>query len=52
VAPETEYVRMNIGSRQSKRMPGGGIESLRAISWIVAWMQTSTSTTLGCSSSP
>ncbi|KAL6838809.1 hypothetical protein ACP4OV_031523 [Aristida adscensionis] len=38
--PETEYGRMNIGSRPAKRKPGGGIESLRAIPWIFAWTQT------------
>ena len=38
--PETEYGRMNIGSRPSKRKPNGGIESLRAIPWIFAWTQT------------
>ncbi|XP_062208600.1 phosphoenolpyruvate carboxylase, housekeeping isozyme-like [Phragmites australis] len=38
---EMEYGRMmNIGSGPSKRKPNGGIESLRAIPWIFAWMQT------------
>ncbi|CAN6201396.1 unnamed protein product [Urochloa humidicola] len=38
--PETEYGRMNIGSRPAKRKPKGGIESLRAIPWIFSWTQT------------
>ncbi|XP_048541899.1 phosphoenolpyruvate carboxylase 1-like [Triticum urartu] len=38
--PETEYGRMNIGSRPSKRKPSSGIETLRAIPWIFAWTQT------------
>ncbi|CAI5505557.1 unnamed protein product [Closterium sp. Naga37s-1] len=40
VTPETEFARMNIGSRPSKRKPGGGVETLRAIPWIFAWTQT------------
>ncbi|CAI5536883.1 unnamed protein product [Closterium sp. Naga37s-1] len=40
VTPETEFSRMNIGSRPSKRKPGGGVETLRAIPWIFAWTQT------------
>nr|CAB3470623.1 unnamed protein product [Digitaria exilis] len=38
--PETEYGKMNIGSRPAKRKPKGGIESLRAIPWIFSWTQT------------
>nr|AAX98688.3 C4 phosphoenolpyruvate carboxylase [Echinochloa crus-galli] len=38
--PETEYGRLNIGSRPAKRKPGGGTESLRAIPWIFSWTQT------------
>ncbi|CAN6216655.1 unnamed protein product [Urochloa humidicola] len=38
--PETEYGRMNIGSRPAKRKPKGGIKSLRAIPWIFSWTQT------------
>ncbi|GJP58565.1 hypothetical protein CLOP_g443 [Closterium sp. NIES-67] len=40
VTPETEFSRMNIGSRPSKRRAGGGVETLRAIPWIFAWTQT------------
>ncbi|CAI5473126.1 unnamed protein product [Closterium sp. Yama58-4] len=40
VTPETEFARMNIGSRPSKRKAGGGVETLRAIPWIFAWTQT------------
>lgn len=38
--PELKYGRMNIGSRPSKRKPSGGIESLCAIPWLFAWIQT------------
>ncbi|KAG2606770.1 phosphoenolpyruvate carboxylase 1-like isoform X2 [Panicum virgatum] len=38
--PETEYGKMNIGSRPAKRKPQGGITSLRAIPWIFSWTQT------------
>lgn len=38
--PELELGSMNIGSRPAKRKATGGVESLRAIPWIFAWMQT------------
>ena len=41
VTPETEFSRMNIGSRPSKRKASGGVETLRAIPWIFAWTQVS-----------
>lgn len=40
VSPELELSNLNIGSRPAKRKATGGIESLRAIPWIFAWMQT------------
>ena len=38
--PELELTGLNIGSRPAKRKPGGGVESLRAIPWNMAWTQT------------
>lgn len=37
--PEQELARLPLGSRPAKRNPTGGVESLRAIPWIFAWMQ-------------
>lgn len=37
--PEQELGKLPLGSRPSKRNPNGGVESLRAIPWIFAWMQ-------------
>jgi len=38
--PEQEIAGLSIGSRPSRRKPGGGVESLRAIPWIFSWTQT------------
>lgn len=38
--PEQELSALKIGSRPARRRPGGGVETLRAIPWIFAWMQT------------
>jgi phosphoenolpyruvate carboxylase len=38
--PETELGALKIGSRPARRRPGSGVESLRAIPWVFAWMQT------------
>ncbi|MBR0574021.1 MULTISPECIES: phosphoenolpyruvate carboxylase [Pasteurellaceae] len=37
--PELELGKLPLGSRPAKRNPNGGVESLRAIPWIFAWMQ-------------
>ncbi|QDJ12759.1 phosphoenolpyruvate carboxylase [Mergibacter septicus] len=37
--PEQELSKLPLGSRPTKRNPNGGVESLRAIPWVFAWMQ-------------
>lgn len=39
VTPEQELGKLSLGSRPARRGGAGGIESLRAIPWIFAWMQ-------------
>ena len=39
VTPEGALAKLPLGSRPATRKTGGGIESLRAIPWIFAWMQ-------------
>jgi phosphoenolpyruvate carboxylase len=38
--PEAELDALHIGSRPARRTPAGGLETLRAIPWQFAWMQT------------
>lgn len=37
--PEQELAKLPLGSRLARRRSDGGVESLRAIPWIFAWMQ-------------
>jgi len=37
--PEQELGKLALGSRPARRKASGGVESLRAIPWIFAWMQ-------------
>jgi phosphoenolpyruvate carboxylase len=37
--PEQELAKLPLGSRPARRRSDGGVESLRAIPWIFAWMQ-------------
>lgn len=39
ITPEQELAELPLGSRPARRRNGGGVESLRAIPWIFAWMQ-------------
>jgi phosphoenolpyruvate carboxylase len=39
LTPEQELNKLALGSRPAKRKATGGVESLRAIPWVFAWMQ-------------
>ncbi|WP_036178738.1 phosphoenolpyruvate carboxylase [Marinomonas sp. MED121] len=39
ITPEQELAELPLGSRPARRKSDGGVESLRAIPWIFAWMQ-------------
>lgn len=39
ITPEQELAKLPLGSRPARRKSDGGVESLRAIPWIFAWMQ-------------
>lgn len=39
LTPEHELNKLALGSRPAKRKATGGVESLRAIPWVFAWMQ-------------
>ena len=39
LTPEQELSKLALGSRPAKRKASGGVESLRAIPWVFAWMQ-------------
>ena len=39
VTPEPELKELRMGSRPARRATGEGLESLRAIPWVFAWMQ-------------